>query len=754
MKEEKQSHFAGEEASLEALAQKQECDLTINDIQELKALEELQGQMADFLIERFQTNLEAFRKYMPDIAKTFENYRPKRTMEFFCANNGIPNLIFPDTNDILYKTFDPFELCKTQAEVVLNQKNIRQVRYPHEWDPFGQIHYKYQNAAISIEESVTRDRTISPKDIGSIPNLVLIGIGLGYHLANLYENIEIANLLIVEPDLDMFYASMHSFDWNNLLTFLFENKYGVHIMLGQTPDQFFLDMEKYYATHGRFLSSTWVGYLHYTNEKTKQICELCDKHFTSIYNAMGFFDDHLFGTSHACQAILDKKKWVTKVPMKKNFENAPVFIIGSGPSLDHDIQFLRKYQDKAIIIACGTAIDTLYHAGIKPDIYACTERTAEIKDALSVIPDPHFYDDIILIAGDVIHPNTTAIFKHTAIFGKVDEPSFFYFMAYLPEMKNIQHIQLMNPLVGNMGVSGAVYLGLRNLYLFGIDNGKKLGTSAIHSKYTTLYANHGTSDTGGSYTTDKVVPGNFGGECGCGFFFDVARRNIGFILQMEQLTHPDLHCFNCSDGALIDYTTPKHSEELVEEFEKRANLNKESFFKFMTEEKTTTIDASYEKLKDIFNTEFFKGTCQRLINMTKQRPTTRLGVVQLFESISEICSFLRDNAGTSYYGNCLQGSLQSFFITGTRVLYHQRDEKISLELANKIIDLVVDFLEEAPVLFSKLPDYVMGKHRDYYPDGKVGMSFDNCPAPNFPPPFILKRKEYDDPQKVFEKRYE
>lgn len=755
MSEEKQSHFAGEEASLEALAAKQDCDLSIDDIEELKHLKMLQSQMADFLIERFQNNLETFKKYMPDVAKTFETYRPKRTMEFFCAQNGIPNLIFPDTNDILYKTFDPFELCKKQVDFVLNKNNIRQVKYPHEWDPFGQIHFKFQNQAINIEESVERDRTISPKEIGSLPNVVLIGIGLGYQLANLYENIEIANLLIVEPDLDMFYASMHSFDWKNLLEFLFENKYGVHIMLGQTPDQFYLDMESYYATHGRFLASTWLGYLHYSNEKTKLLCELFEKHFNSLFNSLGFFDDHLFGTSHACQAILDKKAWVKRnPPMKKNFENAPVFIIGSGPSLDHDIQFLRKYQDKAIIIACGTAIDTLYHAGIKPDIYACTERTAEIKEALSVIPDPHFYDDIILMAGDVIHPNTTSVFKHTAIFGKLDEPTYFYFTAYLPETRNIQHVQLMNPLVGNMGVSGSIYLGFRNLYLFGLDNGKKIGSTAIHSKYTTLYKNHGTSDTGGNYTTDLVVPGNFGGQCGCGFYFNMSRRNIGFVIQMEKLNHPSLTCHNCSDGAVIDNTTPIHSEDLEEEFSKRANLNKETFFKFMTEEKTTVLNYSHDQIKEIFSNDFFKETCEKIKKLIESRPDTRLGVVQLFESISEICAFLRENPATYYYGNCLQGTLQSLFITGTRVLYHQRDEKMCIELANKVLDLIVDFLNEAPTLFDKLPDYVMSKHRDFYPDGKVGQSFPDCPAPNLPPPFKLIHKEYDDPQKVFEKRYE
>ena len=69
----------------------------------------------------------------------------------------------------------------------------------------------------------------------------------------------------------------------------------------------------------------------------------------------------------------------------------------------------------------------------------------------------------------------------------------------------------MNPLVGNMGVSGALFLGFKNIYMFGLDNGKKIDSSAMHSKYTTLYNEHGCSDQGGSYTTKQQGKGNFGG---------------------------------------------------------------------------------------------------------------------------------------------------------------------------------------------------------------------------------------------------
>lgn len=90
-----------------------------------------------------------------------------------------------------------------------------------------------------------------------------------------------------------------------------------------------------------------------------------------------------------------------------------------------------------------------------------------------MIPDEHFLDDVILLTGDVIHPYTTALFKHTAIFGKIDEPFYKYALATIKETRKVGFVQLMNPLVGNMGVSGALFLGFKNIYMFGLDNGKR-----------------------------------------------------------------------------------------------------------------------------------------------------------------------------------------------------------------------------------------------------------------------------------------
>ena len=727
--------------------------ITLETIQELTEISEIQHQMAAVLAQRFQDNLCAFNKYIPNIYNVFANYKPQRPMEFFCLKNGIPNLIFKDTNDILYRVADPFALSKFQVNNLISRDNISQLKYNHEHDPYGQLHFKYNNAIIEIEESVERDRTISPKDIASIPNCIVLGIGLGYELADLYNQVEIANIIIVEPSLDMFYASLHAFEWAPLLEYLFTNNYGIHIMLGQNTDQFFLDLAKFYDHHGRFLSGTWLGFVHYQTHEVAKIIEQCKKQYSNLHSAMGFFDDHLFGASHCCYALTHHKKFVTKIPLKKEYENVPVFIIGSGPSLDKDLPFIRKNQDKAIIIACGTAIDTLYHAGVKPDFYANTERTPQISQALSIIPDQKFFDDIILFTGDVCHPKTLDLFKHTAIFGKADEPCYPYLTMRLKKMESVQYIQLMNPLVGNMGVSGAIYLGFNKLYLFGLDNGKKIEYDDIHSKHTKLYTDHCLAK-GINYRLNKEVPGNFGGKCKTGHYYGLSITNIAFVIEQEKLKRKELVCYNCSDGAFIDYTVPMHSDDLKEYFEHQPVIDKQIFFNYITNEKTAVIDIKENELLKVFSLKNFTSICEKIKAILHNRSETRLGFIKNMETVSEVLNYLKNAQITFFDSGILEGSLQTMFASATRALYHSKDEKICIELENKIMDVIEDFLTECPEIYAHLPDYCLDDHRKYYPDNKVGRDLPHCKATPLPDRQIIIKKDIIDTQQFFVKRYD
>ncbi len=724
-------------------------DLSQETLDRIKKLEELQNNLADFLIDRFQHNIECFKKHLPDIAKKFEHYKPTRSIEFFCLENGVPNLMYVDTQEVLYKAEDPSELCKKQVKETIENTYITSTKYNKEHDPIGQIHHRYINEMTAIIDQNKTDEKVYASDVGSLANCVVLGVGLGYHIGYLYEKLEIANCVIIEPDEDLFFASLHTFDWANLISYLLEGHYGIYFELGVTPERLFADLNGYYSKRGPFLSAFWWNYIHYSTQKIRDLAKvLVDNNYRN-HAALGFIDDHLFATSHAVHAILNHAHFIRKDKrLPEKWRNAPVFVIGNGPSLDNDIRFLRKYQDKAIIIACGTAFDSLYHAGIQPDFYGCTERTPQVAQTINMIPDKDFINRTILLASDTVHPDTLACFKNTALFYKPDEPFFWLARFYLKgDFENINFILMMNPLVGNFGSSAAMALGFYNVYFFGFDNGKKIGAKRMHSTFSELYGTNQNREKGGNYAVEDIVPGNFGGECESGSFFKLSISNIETMVDMFKTA---TKFYNCSDGALIKGAEPKHSCEL--NFDDCENLDKDSFREYIENEFTVQPKATKDEIVALISQKDFSDCVDYLKGLFDTRPTTRRGFVDIMQTSSEYMIKLA-HTGKKFINENLNGTIQACFICILKVLYINKDEKKCIELANKMVDIYFHYLDDCRFLFKFQPDYLLGKHQHYL-NGKVGRDYPDSKATDMPNIGILVDKNYKDKLEKFVKRYD
>lgn len=736
---------------LDKLVNSTESDFTPGSLGKVDALLAAQQRMGDELISRFSRNIKAFESFLPDIASTFRAYKPKETIEFFCAENGVANLQFVERNEILYKCLDPRAICHKQMEEGLKTIPFKTVRYDNEYDWAGHIHHRYLNECINIANEYVKDKTrLTPMDIGSMPNCVMIGVGLGYHLETLYEKVEVANLILVEPNLDLFFASLHTFDWDQLLVFLKKNNYGIKFLLGVNAQQLFNDMYNFYDRHGRFLSGFWWNFVHYASKDVREIAQVLKKDYYRTFSAMGFYDDHLIGTSHAIYAIQHKKRLIRNdVLLPKAMAEAPVFVVGSGPSLDHDIPFLRKNQDKAYILACGTAFDTLYHAGIQPDFYCCTERIPQIAQSIRLLQDKSYVDNSILLTGDVVHPYTVDLFKHSAIFGKPDEPFYWMALGRMKFAKQWQFVVEMNPLVGNMGVSGACFFGFRNLYLFGLDNGKKLGTEKMHSKYTAIYNGAGVNDTGGNYTIENILPGNFGGECESGYFFKLSVRNIEDILEIFK---DKVKCYNCSDGSFIEGATPLHSEDL--DFKDRPILDKQALRDFVDNHKTMSVDLPQEGIEKLLDYDDFSRTLKYIASIFDERPVRRIDYIQKLEFLSEYITDIGLTAEGKFKSFMLNGTIQGISMMALRALYHCKNEAECIRDANAMIDKLKYFLEDADVLYRLLPNFILGPHQKLM-NCKTGQDHPGSPAPEMPEIFTLvDNNNYKDSQEKFIKKYE
>ncbi|SFS40340.1 Uncharacterized conserved protein [Succinivibrio dextrinosolvens] len=701
--------------------------------------------ISDFLLTRFSENIQTFEKYFPDIAAKFKSYKPTKNISFFYSEAGTPNVSFGDSNKPFYPE-DPIEYCKKQIISELEKVNIQSDKYPPQYDPFGQFSFRYLNRLVEIDSQNAFVNEISPLKTGSVASCMIIGVGLGYHLADLFERLEICNTILIEPDQDVFFASLHTFDWANLLEYIFQNDFSFNLILGQT-DNLLSQIEEIGIKNGEFLLNSRLMIIHSYNEGSLSILNNLLDYKTILFRS-GFFDDTFFGCCHSIKAIQAHRKFVKKHVELGEYKNLPVFIIGSGPSLDNDLAFIRKNQDKAIIIACGTALDTLYHSGIKPDLYACTERTPVIAQALQAIPDKEFLNNLIIISTNVCHPYTFDYFKDSALFVKENEPLIPYIKQNTGELDWLQGCSLSNPFVSNCGVSGAVYLGFNNLYLFGIDCGKVSEQQENHAGNTTLYNEHGVPDKGGAYCINSKARGNFREETLTNMLFYRSGKNIGTLLAQN----PSVSCCNCSDGIFIENTKPTHSESLFELFNSLTEIDKVKFHEFIKHEKTAEIDITEEKIQKLISKPRFAEICNDILLMLKKlKYENRKDLVVQLMKISRFIQNKR-HSDDLFYACLIEGSLQSFFIMLVHAIYGSEDEKKCLIAVSEMVEVIQGFLVEAQDVFNKFPDYIMGEHRKYYSNNLVGKDMPNCKATAFPPDMNLMARKYDDPLKKFVKK--
>lgn len=84
--------------------------------------------------------------------------------------------------------------------------------------------------------------------------------------------------------------------------------------------------------------------------------------------------DSLIGLIHNMVNIQHLNNYPRIAALENVFSNAPAFIIAAGPSLDKNIEHLKKIGDKGVIIAVDAIVGKLRKKGIVPHFIASVER--------------------------------------------------------------------------------------------------------------------------------------------------------------------------------------------------------------------------------------------------------------------------------------------------------------------------------------------------------------------------------------------
>lgn len=650
--------------------------------------------MADVLPKRFSDNMAAFSEYIPDVYRQFKEYKPKRAFRFFCNENGIPNLLWLDDNVSLYGD-DPYQQANEQIEYVLATSQIERFIYNVSENDMNQVHVEYLNllAECYIKAESVQEKTSSIPD--SMPMAFMFGVGLGYQLGLLYERCSIKNLFIFEPDMDIFYASLFSFDWAPLLKYLKQEKLGLHIFLGQDQDSIIEDLLAGLHKRGAFWIASMFAFWHYPSPEIFSLIDRVAKEFYLLKTGWGFFDDNLFAIAHSAKNISEEVPFLLKdKQVDISYRNIPVFVIGNGPSLDESIGYIKNNKEKAIIIACGSTVSALHKAGIKPDICVAVERTKSMADFFDIFDDKEYLKDILFLSVDVIHPDCRRYFSKSALGFKHNEAMFSMLMLNRPDLHKFGYLPYVNPLVGNTGLSYAMTLGFKNIYMFGLDNGYK-EKNHHHSRHSAYYEDNGSAikELTDAVTSNEtfLVPANFGGEISSDCLFGLSANSMAKVIAM----YPDASCSNCSDGSLVRGATPLRYYDVNI---KEKIIDKNSIVESIYNNCFESLSISIEDIKEALSVETFDELVTLMESEWEDIDLNKRDISEMMQRHYDYLNYLLSTK-QSHIHRVLVGSINYYFSFITTILYSFNESDAYIKLLNEVKEITVNFMREIKEMY-------------------------------------------------------
>lgn len=649
---------------------------------------EQETAMITVLPQRFQQNMAAFRHNMPDIHDFFDDYQPTRPFRFFCNENGIPNILWLDTEVALYGE-DPFADAQAQIAEVIDQSLLQCIDFASQWHFDDQIHIKYNNEISKLKQK-SKQAGLPLKDALSmdIPLSLMYGVGLGYQLGYLYERCKIRNLFAFEPDPDLFYASLFCFDWYALFEYMAQESLSLHLFIGLDEKMLVSDMMEALHRKGAFWSAAYFSFCHYHSAKLDRLISRVESEFYLLRTGWGFFDDNIYALAHSHTHLQDGTPFLKRQRDTSVAADLPVFVVGNGPSLDQSIDFIRQHQHQAIIIACGTAVSALYKIGVKPDIYVAVERTKSSADFLRILDAGDFLKECVFLSVDVIHPECKGFFRKAGMAFKPNEPMYKLLSCHFGEEFEFDIIEYSNPFVGNTGLNYAALLGFKKVYLFGMDNGYK-SAEQHHSRLSLYYNDRQEAKYKQNLGDTFPAPGNFGSEVRINHLFGLAIHNMERVLS----NYPELHCINSGDGAYIEGAFPQRIESLVPDWpviDKRLLMD-EIMARCFQPFDVTSID-----FNAAINVTLFHEVVEKFRHDWQEVPRDHNTVQLMMQRHHDYLLYLLMSRDGHLY-RVLIGSLNYFYANIISLMLAQvgEDDAILAEKLDAAIDILAQFFTDA-----------------------------------------------------------
>lgn len=609
---------------------------------------------------QFQRNMALFKEFAKPIYDQFFDYTPTE-LKVGIDDDGNLNLINTQDGKAVYSE-DPETFCKRQVASYAQNPKWFKVRHATPSDDYFFQTLFLQELLGKYQDQINAQSGDFTKPIGV---LIMNGCGLGYQITELLEKAEIYNLVVFEAHRDSFHACLHTLDWAPIIRYFQRPGRRIRMFLGASNDITINRLRTFSLEAGLYnLTNTYI-FQHLQSDKAMAFTHQLHEQFHLALTGTGFLEDEQICIAHTVENMN------RNVPVLKDISHLPAlppaFVVGNGPSLDGLLETLKQQQHHAIIISCGSTLGTLYKAGIVPDIHVEMERTDATTQMLLEITDEQYRKKIPILGLNTVPPESLALFKRAGVATKSNDPGEYIMQSIFG--KKMPSLILSNPTCTNTGLSFAIELGFKEIYLAGVDLGMKSETQrhASLSQY-----NDKTSKTLNSVQHQDAgleVKGNFVDVVKTTQILDTSRANM----EVAAKNNPHIKISNLSDGAFIDGTHPLPKEELSISATKPDNIVDQ------------LIDHCFElpNMEEWIDTKkateaYVQHTLDYLKNLSMlKNPKTQKDVQDELDRVLLEVNAMKDTYPVSYW--LLMGTVQNYFTLINRICLSSEDTRTMQE---------------------------------------------------------------------------
>ena len=368
---------------------------------------------------------------------------------------------------------------------------------------------------------------------------VFLGVLSGLHIVQYLNTTEVRDIFIIEPDIHKFALSCWFVDYPAL-----EKRFGRLVLhVGEDMPESPLDL---LMGTSPVVAGVWLRMLQiYPSPYFDTIIARTNLRWRSVHEIMVPFDRELRNLGYGAENLRQNRPILSKVPQLS--ANCRIAVVGSGPSLEKDIPWLKENRDKLILFAVHSSVRVLRQHGIKPD-FQVTLDTEVMEDLPKLQLDP----EIPFIVYYKIDPRAIEGFKTVLM---------------VPEKGKANAVKFKNPVTythptsGNMAFAVAHFMRAPVTYLLGLDLGFR---DAARSHATGTW--HDDDEGSGHYDTkwrnQILAQANFAesqGEIFTHAYYNFSRAAMeGALTTATEGTK----FYNMSDGVHIKGAEPLRSAGL------------------------------------------------------------------------------------------------------------------------------------------------------------------------------------------------